>query len=106
KPGAKDEKPVVITLPAAASAVALSPNGLRIAAAASDDKTGRVHVYDTANGKELLDFAEHAGAIRSLSFLADNRTLVSAGADKAVRLSDMNVLATIDAHAGGVTSVA
>ncbi len=106
KPGTKEEKPVVIALPAAASAVALSPNGLRIAVAVSDDKTGRVHVFDVASGKELLVFAEHAGAIPALSFLADNHTLVSAGADKRVCLSDMNILATLDGHAGGVTSVA
>ena len=106
KAGVKEDKPLVITLPAAASAVALSPNGQRIAAAVSGAKSSQVHVFDAANGKELLVLAEHAGAIPSLSFLADNRTLVSAGADKIVRLSDMNILASLDAHAGGVTSVA
>jgi WD40 repeat protein len=104
-PGAKEEKPIVVNLPAAASAVALSPNGQRIAAAVSGAKTSRVHVFD-ANGKELAVIAEHAGAIPSLSFLADNRTLVSAGADKLVRLSDVNILATFKVHAEGVTSVA
>jgi WD40 repeat protein len=103
--GAKEEKPLVIPLPAAASAVALSPNGQRIAAAVTGEKTPQVHVFD-ANGKELFVSAEHGGAIPSLTFLADNRTLVSAGADKIVRLSDVNILATFDAHAGGVTSVA
>jgi WD40 repeat protein len=103
---AKEEKPVVITLPAAASAVALSPNGQRVAAAVSGEKTSQVHVFDAANGKELLAYDERAGAISSLSFLADNRTLVSAGADKVIRMSDMNVLASFDAHAGGVAGVA
>jgi WD40 repeat protein len=103
KPGTE---PVVITLPAAASAVALSPNGLRVAAAVPGDKTANVHVFDAASGKEMMTFAEHAGAIRALSFLADNRTLVSAGADKTVRLSDMNVLALLNAHDGAVTGVA
>ncbi|HEY7326545.1 MAG TPA: hypothetical protein VH592_02825 [Gemmataceae bacterium] len=96
--------PLVMNLPDAASAVALSPNGQRIAAV-SGVKTARVHVFD-ANGKELLALPERVGAISSLSFLADSRTLVSAGADKIVRLSDMNILASFDAHAGGVTSVA
>ncbi len=104
-PGAKEEQPIVVTLPAAPSAVALSPNGQRIAAAVTGEKTSQVHVFD-ANGKALAASTEHAGAIPSLSFLADNRTLVSAGADKLVRLSDVNILATFDAHAGGVTSVA
>jgi WD40 repeat protein len=103
---AKEEKPVVLTLPAAASSVTLSPNGQRIAVAVAGEKTSRVHVFDAANGKELHVFAEHAGEIPTLSFLADNRTLVSAGADKVVRLSDMNVLARFDAHAGGAVSVA
>jgi WD40 repeat protein len=105
KPGDKEEKPLVISLPAAASAVALSPNGQRIAVAISRENSSQVHVFD-ANGKELLVFAEHTGPISSLSFLADNRTLVSAGADKTVRLSDVNVLASLDAHPGGVSSVA
>ncbi len=104
-PGAKEEKPIVVTLPAAASAVALSPNGQRIAAAVIGQRTSQVHVFD-ASGKELSVSAEHGGAIPSLSFLADNRTLISAGADKIVRFSDVNILATFDAHAGGVTSVA
>ena len=106
KTDAKEVKPIVLKLPAAASAVALSPNGQFVAAAVSGEKTSRVHVFDAASGKELLVFAEHGGAIPSLSFLADNRTLVSAGTDKAVRLSDMNILATFDAHTGGVTGVA
>jgi WD40 repeat protein len=106
KADAKEEKPVVIKLPDAASAVALSPNGQHVAFAVAEAKSARVHVFDAASGKELLVFAEHAGTIPSLSFLADNRTLVSAGADKIVRLSDMNILASFDAHAGGVTSVA
>jgi WD40 repeat protein len=103
KPG---DKPLAISLPAAASAVALSPNGLRVAAALPGDKTANVHVFDATSGKEMMTLAQHAGAIRALGFLGDNRTLVSAGADKIVRLSDMNVLAVLDAHAGGVASVA
>jgi WD40 repeat protein len=106
KVGAKEEKPVIIKLSGAASAVTLSANGQRVAVAVSGEKTSRVHVFDAASGKELLALADRAGTIPSLSFLADNRTVVSAGADKIVLLSDMNMLATIDAHAGGVTSVA
>ncbi|MHB1424443.1 MAG: WD40 domain-containing protein [Gemmataceae bacterium] len=106
KTDAKEVKPIVLKLPASASAVTLSPNGQNIAVAVAGAKSSRVHVFDTVSGKELLVFAEHGGAISSLSFLADNRTLVSAGADKVVRLSDMNILATVDAHSGGVSGVA
>jgi WD40 repeat protein len=115
--GKPDLPPVVIKLPDAASAVTLSPNGQRIAAAVAGEKMATVHVFDATNGKELLVFADHAGIIPSLNFLADNRTLVSTGSDKIVRLSDMNVL-TIPSpptplpagergrNEGGVTSVA
>lgn len=105
KPSAAEEKPIVINLPATASAVALSPNGQRIAVAVSTGQTSQIHIFD-ADGKELFTFAERMGAISSLSFLTDNRTLLSAGADKTVRLSDVNILANWDAHAGGVNHVA
>ena len=65
-----------------------------------------LRVFDVPTGKEMLNLADHAGAIRSLAFLADNRTLATASADKTAKLLDMNVLSVLDAHAGGVTSVA
>src|SRR5262249_38618976 len=43
--------------------------------------------------------------VRSLAFQGDNRTLVSACDDKAARLSDVGVLAVLDAHPGGVVGV-
>ena len=61
---------------------------------------------DAANGKELMSLNEHSGPVASLAFLADNRTLVSASADKTVRLADVNILAVIDAHADGVAGCA
>jgi WD40 repeat protein len=99
-------KAALIKLPAAASAVTMSADGQRVAVAVAGEKTSRVHVFDATSGKELLVPAEHAGAIPSLTFLADNRTLVSAGADKTVRLSDVNVVTVLEAHPGGVTGVA
>jgi WD40 repeat protein len=104
KPG--EGKGMLLKLPAAASGVALSPDGRRVATTVAGEKSSNVHVFDAASGKELLVCTEHAGAIRALGFLADNRTLVSAGADKSVRLSDMNVLTTFDGHTGGVTAMA
>jgi WD40 repeat protein len=52
-----------------------------------------------------MTFPEHAGPVAVLAFGADNRTLVSAGADKAARLSDVAVLTVLDAHPGGVADV-
>jgi WD40 repeat protein len=65
-----------------------------------------IRVLDVSSGKELLTLAEHTGAIRSLAFHADNRTLVSAGADKSARLLDIGVVAVWEAHPGGVTAAA
>jgi WD40 repeat protein len=105
-PAVVDEKPVVVTLPDAATAAALSPNGQRVAASITDKAGTALRVYDVASGKELLNLADHTGAVRSLSFLADNRTLATASADKTAKLLDVNVLGVIDAHPGGVTGVA
>src|SRR5207302_7089243 len=63
-------------------------------------------VFAAATGKELQVFADHTAAVRALAFAADNRTLVSASADKTARLSDVGVAAVLEAHAGGVTSLA
>jgi WD40 repeat protein len=75
-------------------------------ATASAAAGGQVKVFDPATGKELLALTDHAGAVRGLLFQADNRTLLSVGADKTARLSDLNLLAVYDAHPGGVAGVA
>jgi WD40 repeat protein len=60
-------------------------------------------VFDVATGKELMQIPDHSGPVRALAFAADNRTLASAGMDKAARLTDVGAIAVFDAHAGGVT---
>ncbi len=107
KVGKEGDKAVtVIALPGTPQAVALSPNGLRIAVGLAAGKGGkeRAHVFD-ATGKELLQVGDSAPAT-SLRFLADNRTLLAAGADRTAQLLDVNVLAAFEAHPGGVTGVA
>jgi WD40 repeat protein len=105
--GPEADKPVaIISLPGPASSVAMSPNGLRVAASVTLEKDSTIRVYDVASGKELQTITDHSGPIRSLSFLADNRTLASASADKTARLSDVGVMAVLDAHPGGVSSIA
>jgi WD40 repeat protein len=101
----KEEKPQIIDIPAAAEALAFSPDGKRIAASIPGMK-GALHVYDAAAAKELLALDGHAAPVHALEFLADNRTLLSAGEDKAVRLADVNVTAALDAHPGGVAAIA
>ncbi len=102
----KEEKPQVIDLPAAAEALAFSPNGQMVAVALHGDKGSALRIYGTASGKEMLALDGHAAAVRALEFLADNRTLLSAGEDRAVRLSGVNVTSVLDAHPGGVAGVA
>src|SRR5262249_43186345 len=105
-PGGKDDKPLAsIDLPEAGAALALSPNGARLAVALGGEKTaGQVKVFDVAGGREVQGFAE-GGPVASLAFHADNRTLVTASADKTARLLDVNVLAVFDAHPGGGAGV-
>ena len=105
-PALVEDKPIVIQLPAAATTATISPNGLRVAASITDKNVTGLRVYDVPSGKELLNLADHTGAIRSLAFLADNRTLVTASTDKTAKLLDMNVLSVLDAHVGGVSGVA
>src|SRR5439155_3137114 len=64
-----------------------------------------VRVFDLALGREVQALPDHAAPVKSLSFLADNRTLLTAAPDKTARLLDVAVLAAFDAHPGGVVSV-
>jgi WD40 repeat protein len=94
-------KPIAI-VPVAAppQAIALSPNGLRLAV----NDGANVRVLDTANGKEIQLLPEHAAPLKSLAFLGDNRTLLTASADKTAKLLDVNIAAAFEAHPGGVVA--
>lgn len=85
--------------------VSLSPNGTRIAVAYAD-KGNRISAYDAATGKELQSLSDSAAPIRSLSFLPDNRTLISAGDDKNVNVQDVAVQSVLAIHSGGATGIA
>src|SRR5262245_6418242 len=102
-----DGKAVVnVSLPGPAQAVAISPNGSRLAVAFAADKANRLRVYDVATGRELQALPDAAGPVRALFFLADNRTLVAAGEDKAVTVHDVAVTAAFPVHPGGAVGVA
>ncbi|HEV2947979.1 MAG TPA: hypothetical protein VGX70_11410 [Gemmataceae bacterium] len=106
-PNPPGDKPIAeFAMPAAVQTIAVSPNGARLAVASENKGSSVIRVVDATNGKELVAFADHAGAVRSLAFGGDNRTVISASADKTVRFSDAGVIAALDAHAGGVTTVA
>src|SRR5262249_44466511 len=92
----EDKPAAAITLTDPAQAVTSSPNGLRRAVAAGGKET-LIRVFDVASGKEVQAIPDHAAAVRALAFAPDNRTLVSASADKTARLSDVGVLSALDA---------
>jgi WD40 repeat protein len=97
-----------ITLPLAGPAqeVAISPNGSRLAVAFTEEKANHLRVYDGMTGRELQALPDPAAPVRSLSFLADNRTLVSGGDDKAVTIHDVAVTVAVPVHTGGVVGLA
>ncbi|MBY0527075.1 MAG: hypothetical protein K2R98_27015 [Gemmataceae bacterium] len=105
KAGVPEAPIAIVTLAAPPTSVTISPNGQRIAAGFTNQAAHLISVFDVATGKEVMSVPDHTGAVRALTFAPDNRTLVSAGMDKAARLSDINALAVLDAHPGGVAGV-
>lgn len=85
--------------------LALSADGSRVAVAETGNPTHAIQILDLTGGKELVVIEEHSGVIHGLAFLADNRTLISAGEDKAVRISDLGIQDLWEAHPGGVAAV-
>jgi len=102
-----DGKAVVsIPLPGPSQAIAVSPNGSRLAIALTDGPVSKLRVYDAATGRELQSLPDATGPVRSLLFLADNRTLIAGGDDKAVTVHDVAVTAAFPVHTGGAVAVA
>jgi WD40 repeat protein len=69
--------------------VAFSPDGKRLATAAGkrlEKVRGDVRVWDLATGKELLRLEEHEGAVFGVGFSADGRWFGTTGADRKIRI--------------------
>lgn len=99
----EDTKPAaVLPLPGAPQALALNGAGNRLAVATAEPA---IRVFDLALGREIQTLPDHAVPVKSLTFLGDNRTLLTAAADKTARLLDVGVLSMFDAHPGGAVSV-
>jgi len=83
----------------ASQAVALSPDGLKLAIGGKD---GSLKLVTPAEFKELVKFeAGHQGAITGLAFSANNLLLASVGVDRTLRYWDVasgKLLTTIGAH--------
>jgi len=80
-----DELPPVAAHPGAVTAVAVSADGRRAAAAGPDG----VLVWGAATGREVRRFRPDHGGVAALAFTADGRRLASAGADGTVLLWDV-----------------
>jgi WD40 repeat protein len=76
------------------SAVAISADGTRAAAALSGagaPSGGRtIRVWETNNGREVVDLAGHPTGASGVAFLSDGQQLLTAGFDDAVRLWDLS----------------
>ncbi|NET25313.1 NACHT domain-containing protein [Okeania sp. SIO1I7] len=56
---------------------------------ATGDESGKIHLWQVADGKKLLTWEGHTHIVRSIKFAADGQTLVSASSDKTVKFWDM-----------------
>jgi WD40 repeat protein len=76
---------VLATFPDVASSIAISPDGLRVAAGCAD---GSVVCTELATAKQLWTSKVHADQITGLAFSANGQFVASTGRDKVVKVYD------------------
>ncbi|HIK07019.1 MAG TPA: hypothetical protein IGS40_20400 [Trichormus sp. M33_DOE_039] len=85
--------------------LALSPDGKLLA---TGDIDGQIHLWQMADGKNLLTFQGHEDLVWTVAFSPDGQTLASGGHDGLIKLWDTRTgdcLKTLDKHTGIVWSV-
>lgn len=82
------------TTPAKSRRITLNADGSRAATAGLD---GIARVWDTGTGILLQSFADHSAgtAMHTICFLPDNKTLVTSGEDRTIRMASTSVLKAI-----------
>lgn len=76
------------TLPGRVCCARFSKDGERVVAANTFEEKGTVRVYNVADGKQLAELAGEQGAVYTVGFSPDGKTIASAGFDGVVRLND------------------
>ncbi|WP_414548851.1 NB-ARC domain-containing protein [Anabaena sp. CCY 0017] len=85
--------------------LALSPDGTLLA---TGDMDGQIHLWQMADGKNLMTFKGHEGIIWTVAFSPDGQTVASCSFDGLIKLWDTQTgdcLKTFDEHTGIVWSV-
>lgn len=92
----------IINSSAGGSALAVSPDGKRIASGHTD---GTARIWDAGTGKLVLELRGHLDAVTALAFAPDAATLLTASLDKTARLWDLHTGQEISRLAGQTDSL-
>jgi len=86
--------------------VAFSPDGQLLA---TGNASGEIHLWQVADGRQLMSCQGHSGWVRSVAFSPDGTILASASSDQTIRLWDISsghCLKELRQHSSWVRSVA